>query len=226
MKRAALAGLPAVLLLAGVSWAEPAAVGEGEPLPVPGRGKTDTSYGRIEGDVGIVAGVGATVASRGPRAAFDARVRYLDTAGLFVTYEDGAILGSASEPRRALAGGFELRPLFLARWLKGGELGWNRVDLAIDSLGLELGVTLSQPVGAGFASRPGLQAGLGLELPILGRASGPWIGLHGGARWSDKAIEGQPIADASDRGLFLSITIAYHQIFVAHAVDVGDRAPR
>ena len=40
---------------------------------------------------------------RGPRASADARVRYLSTASLFITYEDGPLLSSRAEPRRALA---------------------------------------------------------------------------------------------------------------------------
>jgi len=186
----------------------------------------DASFGRIDGDLSVVAGAGVTVASRGPRGAVDMRLRYLDTAGVFVGYEEAPLFGSGAEPRRVFAGGLELRPLFLARWLNGKEGGPARVELALDSLGVELGVVLGQPQGGSFASRPGFETGLGFEVPVLAQASGPWIGLHGGVRWSNAALEGQPIVDANDRALYLTITVAWHQFFGAHVVDVGDTTPR
>ena len=202
----------ALFLVAGPSWAA--------------EEHADTTYGRIEGDLAVVAGVGAAVGARGPRGAADLRLRYLDTVGVWGTYEDGVMLGSASEPRRVLSTGVELRPLFLARWLQGAELGLGRVDLAIDSLGLEIGAFFAQPQGGAFGQRPGLQLGLGLELPVLARASGPWIGLHGGVRWSDHALDGADAPGPADRALFLAVTLSWHQLFGGHVVDVGDKAPR
>src|SRR5262249_3029359 len=157
----------------------------------------------------VVVGLGATVAPRGPRAATELRFRYLDTAGVFVTYEDAPLVASGSDPRRALAFGLEIRPLFLARWLQGHEIGSPRLDLAMDSLGLELGPYFSQPAGAAFASKPGLQVGLGLEVPIFPRASGLWVGLHGGIRWSDAALGNAALDGPVDRATFLSITVAW-----------------
>jgi hypothetical protein len=173
----------------------------------------------------VVVGLGATVAARGARAASDLRLRYLDTAGVFGTYEDASIFGTESDPKRVIAFGLELRPLFLGRWLQNKELGSPRIDLALDSVGLEIGPYFSQPIGASFAAKPGLQVGLGLELPVLAHASGPWIGLHGGIRWSDAALGGEALQGPADRAAFLSITIAWHQFFGAHVVDVGDKAP-
>jgi hypothetical protein len=156
-------------------------------------------------------------------------VRFVDMAGIFVTYEDGSVFGSSAQPARVAAAGVELRPLFLARWSNDLEWGRPRLDLLLDSLGLELGASVSARGGtsaASFDSSPGLQAGLGLEVPILARASGPWLGLHGGIRWGPHALAGEPIVDPNDRSLFLSITLAYHQILVAHLIDVGDESPR
>ncbi|WP_394847738.1 hypothetical protein LZC95_09780 [Pendulispora brunnea] len=183
----------------------------------------DTSYGRIEGDLSFVFGLGATFGPRAPRGAVDVRLRYLDTIGMFATYEEG--FGGAAEPRRVLATGVELRPLFIARWLQGRELDSPRLDLAIDSFGLELGAFFAHPVGDTFGSRRGLQAGLGLELPILAQANGPWIGLHGGVRWSDDALGGAPLRGPSDRAAYFTVTLAWHAIFGAHVVDMQDRRP-
>lgn len=102
----------------------------------------------------------------------------------------------------------------------------TRAWIALDSLGFELGGFFAQPQYEQFGERPGLQAGIALELPILARASGPWIGLHGGIRFSDSALSGGPTSDPADRAFFLSITLAWHQIVGAHAVDAFDVAPR
>ena len=186
----------------------------------------DTAYGRIDGDLSASLGAGAAFGPRGPRGALDLRLRYLWTAGIFVTYEDGPLFGSSAEPRRALAGGLELRPLFLAFWLQGKDLGNAYWDLTLDSLGLEIGAVFMQPVGTSFASRRGLQAGLGLQLPILPRATGPAIGVHAGGRWSEAALGGRDLDGPSDRAFYLLVTLGWQQVFGAHIVDLGDRAPR
>jgi hypothetical protein len=180
----------------------------------------------LQGDLTLAAGLGGVVAARGGRAEGELRVRYLETAGLFATYEDGALVGSAAEPTRVLSTGLELRPLFLARWLTGLESRRARVDLILDSLGLELGATFAQPAGTSFGSRAGLQAGLGVEVPILAQASGPWLGFHAGVRWSEAALASGVVSSADDRSGFVAITLAWHQVVVTHVVDEGDEAPR
>ncbi|HEY3818448.1 MAG TPA: hypothetical protein VGL81_14840 [Polyangiaceae bacterium] len=189
-------------------------------------GRPEPTYGRLQGDVTLVAGLGGVVAARGGRAEGELRVRYLESAGLFVTYEDGALVASAAEPTRVLAAGLELRPLFLARWLTGRELQRARFDLVVDSLGLELGAMFEQPAGTSFASRAGMQAGLGLEVPLLKEASGPWLGFHAGVRWSDAALASGVVATADDRSGFVAITLAWHQVMLTHVVDTGDEAPQ
>jgi hypothetical protein len=178
-------------------------------------------YGRIGGDVTVAVGAGAVVASDGVRAAAEVRARYLDTAGVFVSYEDASLFGADTRPRRVLASGLELRPLFLYRWLRGQEIRDARLDLALDSFGLELGAALRPDDGSAA-----LQVGLGLELPISGNAEGLWIALHGGARWSEEALALGAVRGPEDRELFVSVTLAWHQIFMTHLIDVGDRAPR
>jgi hypothetical protein len=180
----------------------------------------DGSYGRVDGDLSVVFGLGATIAPRAPRPSAELRLRYLDSVGVFCTYEDS--FGISTDPRRVLTGGIEIRPLFVGRWLQGYEFGIDRLDLFIDSLGLELGAYFPQPSQGPFQSPPGLQAGLGLELPIFRNANGPWIGLHGGGRWSNDALGGGKTETPTDRSAFLSITLQWHAFFGAHAVDYGD----
>jgi hypothetical protein len=185
----------------------------------------EPSYGRIEGDITLVFGAGGVIAPRGPRAEAELRLRYLESSGLFAAYEDGPLLGASSEPLRVLAVGLEVRPLFLFRWLEGLETRRARFDLALDSIGLELGAVFSQPSGAAFGSRPGAQVGLGVELPIAANATGAWIGLHGGLRWSDIALASGIVESPDDRGAYLAITLSWHHVVKVHVVDVGDRAP-
>ncbi|MCL2777107.1 MAG: hypothetical protein FWD73_03815 [Polyangiaceae bacterium] len=188
--------------------------------------KIDTAYGRIDGDMAALAGVGVTFGPRSPRAAADLRLRYLQTAGIFATYEDGPLASAKSDPRRIVAFGVELRPLFFARWLEGMELGVPRIDLAIDSFGLELGAVFMQPEGSAFGARPGLQAGIGFDLPIFSKATGPMLSVHAGCRFSDHALAGDELTGPSDRSLYFNVLASWQQIFGAHVVDLGDRPPR
>lgn len=188
-------------------------------------GVRDASYGRASGDVSVSAGLGATLGPRAPRAEAELRLRYMWMAGLFGTYEEGPLVGSSAAPRRVLATGLELRPLFIGRWLNGLEWGSPYADLTVDSLALELGAVFVQPEGKVLGARPGLQAGLGLEVPVLPRASGPWIGVHGGARWSDVVLGGGEITGPSDRSLYLTLSLSWQQVIGTHVVDAGDRAP-
>jgi hypothetical protein len=192
------------------------------PLPLP---KLDTAHGRIDGDLAVQAALGATFGPRSPRATADLRFRYLQTAGIFGTYEEGAVFGGGAEPRRVLATGIELRPLFLARWFQGMESGKPYVDLTIDSFALELGAAFVQPEGRPFGSSPGLQAGIGFAVPVFPDASGPLVAVHAGGRWSDAALGGA-VDGPSDRAFYLSVEVGWQQIFGAHVVDMGDRAPR
>lgn len=189
------------------------------------QGVVDPTYGRVSGDVGLAAGVGAALGSRGGRADGELRVRYLDAVGAFATYEDSVLSSASSDPRRVLSGGFELRPLFLYRWLRGVETRHGYVDLTLDSLGLELGAFLSAPSISPAYFRPGFELGLGLEVPVQAQATGLWVGLHGGIRWADQpsgvALAGGPDA----RAAYLAITLAWHQIVRTHLVDVSDGRP-
>lgn len=184
----------------------------------------DPSYGRIDGDLDVALGAGAVIAPRGPRAQGEARLRYLETAGVFATYEDAGGFGSAAEPQRALALGLEIRPVFLFRWLKGHEVERAWFDLALDSIGLEMGAVFQQPSGREFASQRGIEVALGIELPLTERATGPWIGIRGGLRWSESALATGSTGTADDRQATLAITLAWHQVLAVHLVDVGDKA--
>lgn len=189
-------------------------------------GGEDATYGRIEGDLAIRAGAGASFGPRAPRGILDVRLRYLQSAGFFVTYEEGF---GGSSLTRLLAVGLELRPLFLGRWLQGLEFGAAWPDLLLDSFALEVGAFFGQPrqgdaLGS-FGDRYGLSAGVGLEVPIVPRASGLSVSMHFGARWDRKSL-GTESVTADDRALYFSVLVTWQQIFGSHAVDLGDETPR
>lgn len=199
--RALVAGAAAGLVVtASASWAAAAE-----------RAGTDVHYGRADGDVGLVFAAGTTLAPRGPRGAVDVRFRWVDTLGVYVGYEDS--LGSTADPKRLVGFGLEVRPLYRLRTRSGTETGLARLDLMIDSIGLELGTFFSQPRGAQLGARPGLQLGLGLEIPVFASATGIWLGVHGGVRWSDSALAGDEIRGPADRSAYLTFSLAWHQIF-------------
>ena len=187
---------------------------------------SEPTYGRVSGDVCFVAGAGAAVASRGARAEGELRLRYLDSAGLFATYEDSLFSSARVEPRRVVAGGVELRPLFLYRWLRGLEARRGYLDLAIDSIGLELGAFLSASSTAPSDFRPGFELGLGIELPFQASATGLWLGVHGGVRWADQPSALGSTDGPNARAAYVTITLAWHQVVSAHIVDLGDQRPQ
>jgi hypothetical protein len=214
-------GSPARVVAVGVAMAVAPA-----SAPAFAGGGPEPTYGRVDGDVSLVVGIGGVLAARAPRAEGELRVRYLESAGLFATYEDGPVFGSGSEPSRVIAAGLELRPVFLYRWLRGLETRRARFDLTLDSLGLEFATTLSQALAASSPSSPGMQIGLGIEVPVQAAATGPWVGIHGGIRWGADALAYGEVRDAVDRAAYLAVTIGWHQMIITHIVDVGDEAPQ
>ncbi len=177
--------------------------------PCLARAEGDTTYGRIEGALEVAPAIGATLASYGARPALELRARYLSMAGAFVTYEEG--FGQGRDPRRLVSTGVELRPLFFARWLKDKELGRATIDLFIDSFALELGAFFAHPAPGHFGERMGLQASLGLELPLFGRAEGLFLTAHGGGRFSDALAAADGPTSATRAG-FVTFGLAWHEL--------------
>jgi hypothetical protein len=181
----------------------------------------DATFGRISGDVSVIVGAGGLALFRALRATGELRARYLDTVGVFATYEE-TVIAEAADVGRAATWGLELRPLFLYRWLQGHETGKARLDLAIDSLGLEMGAVL-QPSAPPGVSSWGFLVGLGFEVPMELAENGPWLGVHGGMRWSDAALAGTSDKSLQGSTAYVAVTVAWHQVFTGHVVDSGDR---
>jgi hypothetical protein len=187
--------------------------------------QSDGAYGRLEGDVLVTAGVGAALAQGGPSFAARGSALYLDTGGVYVLYTDAFGAGGPAVAR-SVACGLSLKPLFLARYASNLERGPARLDLLIDSIGIDLGTFWHAPAGMGLMSRPGLEIGLGVDVPILGRATGPYIEARGALRWREEDLDGHAKAPILSRGALLSIAIAWHHVIGAGVVDLGDESRR
>jgi hypothetical protein len=210
VRRAASLGCAAAVFVASaIAWA----------------GGSDGAYGRLEGDVTLVAGVGGEVVATPRRwlGTAELRARYLDAAGVVVSYQEGDAFGRATsygELRRGFGAGVEIRPLFPVRFLKNFETGGGFADLVLDSFGLEMQAWWSAQEGSAV-SRPGLSLGLGVEVPFAPHATGVWLRISPQVRWTAPRLEGDPVEGS--RMFVLSIGLAWHQVVDAHIVDAGDR---
>ena len=186
----------------------------------PLRAEGDGVYGRLDGDLELRAEAGASFASGGPSLAVGAAALYLNTAGLYARYTDA--LGSrGADVTRSIAAGLVLQPLFLARYGSDFEHGPPRLDLLVDSFGLEIGSFWAAPRGLGLRATPGLELAATLAVPILARASGPYLAFRGALR-----LRQDDAAAAVDRAGLLSVTLSFHQVIPIHLVDAGDRSER
>jgi hypothetical protein len=180
----------------------------------------DTSYGRLDGDSAIAFSAGAAFDVRGVRGSLDVRYRYLHSTGIFVTYEEG--FGAGAEPLRLILSGFEIRPLFLARFLQNKELGAPRVDLLIDSIALELGAFVAQPAFGNFGDSAGLSFGLAAEFPFLPRSASPFIRISAAFRWSREALSAADSSTVDVRAFVFTVAFGYQAVFGTHVIDIGD----
>ncbi|HKQ71391.1 MAG TPA: hypothetical protein VJT73_18735 [Polyangiaceae bacterium] len=184
----------------------------------------DGVYGRLDGDVDIALAAGPAWSQGGASGALFGRFSYLQTAGAYVAFTDS--LGSDSAvPRRSFGLGVSVRPFFLPRWGLDLQRGPAILDLTIDSTTIDLGVLWpSDPTGH-LTEKPGVELALAVEVPLVGRAAGPFLGARGALRWS-----GPELAYGSDhpRGIGPAIfaTVSWHLLADAHLVDAGDRLMR
>jgi hypothetical protein len=113
----------------------------------------------------------------------------------------------------------------LPRWGLDLERGPAVVDLTIDAFTLDLGVVWPSDERGHFTQSPGFELALGTQIPLIGRAAGPWIGARGALRWSKGGLAGTgDFFPQLDNALFL--TFAWHFLANVHLVDVGDRIAR
>lgn len=147
------------------------------------RADSDGVYGRFDGDLVLSAelmGAYADTPTGGSGTASAAiRARFMDMTGLALGY-DRAI---ASARHDAVWLAVDLRPAWLARTNYDWEQGPRWLDLALDSIGVEVGGAWLRPgeavhAGGGF----GFVLGGGFEVP-LAWSRGDGVMLRVAARW-------------------------------------------
>lgn len=203
----------AAVLAAGGARSEPARPGwdpgrattsrlPGEVRGEQARVDADGVYGRLDGLLSLGIQGGAEFAAAGPRLALRGEAHWYWVAGIYAALSGAAGADDRSARRAAL--GVDLRPAFVPRFASGLERGPALVDLVVDSIALSLGGFAAAPrAGTGAASR-GLEAALGLGVPLLAAARGPWLGVRGQLRLGDPGSAHRPDPERS-----LLVTLGY-----------------
>ena len=172
---------------------------------------TDGAYGRFDGDLGLGFDAGIALSTRVAPAG-DVHALYLATAGIY-----GSVAGRTSDASSwSFAGGVELRPLFLPRFLTAREHGPAELDLILDSLSMRIGARRTHE-----GAPPALELGAGLELPLTARFDGPYLALRALALLTQDRLRGQH-DDASGPAYLVSFTIGWRAVALAHIVDFRD----
>jgi hypothetical protein len=195
-------------------------------------------YGRFDGDASasLQAGASAHLSEAGSSGALSLRssMHYLHTVGVVAHYDEG--LGVDEQPlARAVAGLVEVRPLFIGRFSQDMEHGPAMLDLFVDSFALDLGIyhawhtdrfceAAAPEVAPAIECRDlGMDFGMAFELPLLGRASSPYLALRGGLRWS--LTELGRGSDTPEPSGLITLSFGYRHVFAVNVVDAGDPRP-
>jgi len=185
----------------------------------------DGAYGRLDGDVLLIAEAGAAYVDGAAGLALGGRILYLSTAGFYARYIEVFSQEGVAAPRQ-LGGGVELRPLFVARFGQDWERGPPRLDLFLDSFAIDVGTFWWSPPHRDIDVLPGLEVAASLEFPFTETGWGPRIGLTGSYRLSqgDAGVRGRPDLDA--RASSVLFQLSWHGIVDFGLIDVGDALVR
>ncbi len=183
----------------------------------------DGAYGRLAGDLLLAGELGVVASGEGPELGARFTTSYVGMAGLYVEYDDG--LGrKVSAVARRVAGGVDVRPLFLARFANDLETGPAALDLWVDSFGMSLGAYYAwrnPDACAPACSDRGLEFMWHMGLPLLLRANGPIIAVRAGWRWSLVELDGGGFADAQPVAM---LSLGWQHLFATGMLDFGREA--
>jgi hypothetical protein len=223
MIRTALAG-SLLISTALAAWSTPARA-DRDRTPDRSSSATDGVYGRFDGDLDLSLAAGVELLRGGPGATAMARAIYLGTASVYVGYATS--FGDLSAvPPRSFGFGVGLRPFFLPRWANDRERGPAILDLTIDATTFDLGVLWSADQLGHFNQAAGFEFAIGTEVPLIGQAEGPWLGVRGALRWQAWELAASETTDPAGLGPAVYFTLAWHTLVNAHIVDAGDRIVR
>jgi hypothetical protein len=165
--------------------------------------ESDGVYGRFHGNTDLSLKLGGMLSHARLAGSVGASAHYYSTIGVVGDYSES--LFNDSLHTRSVSFGTELRPLFLPRWALGLERGPAWLDLALDSVSLGFGAFFMD-AGSGLDDARGVWLSLGLGIPVLGDACGPWLELRELRRIPDHGI------DASDPHNALFLYLSWHQV--------------
>lgn len=147
-------------------------------------GAADGVYDRFDGDLDLGLGLGAEYGSTGQLSpTLRGTAHYFSIAGVYLS---GRVSAGDDSPPSLFGAGVDLRPLFVPRWAKGFETGPGILDLTLDSLSLSLGAFWTARQSPAMQSSRGFDAELGLGVPLLATAAGPWLEVRGALRYPDQ----------------------------------------
>lgn len=165
--------------------------------------ESDGVYGRLGGNTDASLKLGGLISQSRVAASVGASAHYYSLLGITGDYSES--LAEDAVQRRSFSVGSELRPLFLPRWLLGKQSGPAWLDLTLDSVCVGFGAYFGK-VAAPAEDTRGVWLSFGAGLPVIGRASGPWLELRALRRWPDLAAERAEAHNA------LFLYLSWHQL--------------
>ena len=136
---------------------------------------TDGVYGRLDGYIALSPIVGLVHYRGDIEATVGLQAMYFSTMGVTLQHADSYFLvGSRSINRGVTSLDMRLCPLFLSRWSQAMEVGPPLLDLALDSFMIGIGTFWDYDRDLRQLRR-GTSISTGLSLPLVARASGPWL---------------------------------------------------
>ncbi|MEO8183886.1 MAG: hypothetical protein ABI895_34105 [Deltaproteobacteria bacterium] len=165
--------------------------------------ESDGVYGRLRGDTDASLKLGGLISHSQISASVGASAHYYSLLGITGDYSES--LDADAVQLRSFSLGIELRPLFLPRWLLGKEHGPAWLDLTLDSMCVGFGAYFSR-AAAPFEHSRGVWMSLGVGIPVLGRANGPWLEVRQLRRWPDREMNSPEAHNA------LLLYLSWHEL--------------
>jgi hypothetical protein len=165
--------------------------------------ESDGVYGRLGGNTDLSLKLGGLLSQSQFSGSVGFSAHYYSLVGATLDYSEN--LSGDATTLRSFSVGSELRPLFLPRWLLGTERGPAWLDLMLDSVCVGFGAYFAQGSPPHDNLR-GVWLSLGLGVPLVGRADGPWIELRELRRWPDRESND---ADAQNA---LLVYVSWHEL--------------
>ncbi len=182
--------------------------------------RSDGAYGRLDGDLALALDAGMGLRDKEPVFVASACARYLQTAGIYSTWQH-RLRTQDADSSYVLSMGIEVRPMFLPRFLTDSEQGPARLDLVVDSLAFRVGTIVGASPLYSW-THPGFEGAIAVGMPLSTEAAGPWLG-------TSLALQVSPNPPSSVRdssfgtALVFAVTVGWQALFAAHVVDLADR---